>query len=584
MNLFGFNLKMFGRRQLATHPSLQDVPTDQMGGNDTQSSYAAFDWFQRQMEVEAERRRRYETYYRMDLTDIVTMVADQYADDCTATMPEIGHKVWFDTPSQPIMGALQGLHKSLSLDENAFSLVRQLALYGDDFERTVYARGQGIKAIQWADPRKIQRQEDKYRRIVGFKQEGMRFKQDKNQEISWPWDYVHFRMMGKDRSNCYGTSIFHGAIRGWKQLMMAEDELLFYRLNRRYDRDHHYVDTGTNDEVEGRRILERYMKRFRRQEFGDPNQKQYEFNFRPVSPSDDLFIPVHEGSNTRVERVAGNPMAGEIRDLIYYLDKYFGAVKTPKEMFGFLGDDAQMKVLDLKKKLTSQNIVYARSVQRVQHAFKAGIRELGEIHLDLLDNDPESTQYDYSRPENEFKVKMEPVSYLAEYERLDLLQLRTGVATALLQLPQVDPNINGYELTAYVLKNVLQFSDVEVQSMLQQAQAMPESKESKELGGNDSLQRIGDAVTASKTFAKLDSKHAAILEAALSNKAVLKSIAQTKLLFEHRNVEPGTDGSRRAAFKNKDTPAVLEDVAGPGDQDGWADLAEASRPPEGRPR
>lgn len=582
MNLFGFNLKMFGRRQLATHPSLQDIPADQMGGNDTQSSYAAFDWFQRQMEVESERRRRYETYYRMDLTDIVTMVADQYADDCTATMPEIGHKVWFDTQSQPIMGALQGLHRTLSLDENAFSLVRQLALYGDDFERTVYARGQGIKAIQWADPRKVTRQEDKYRRIVGFKQEGMRFKQDKNQDVSWPWDYVHFRMMGKDRSNCYGTSIFHGAIRGWKQLMMAEDELLFYRLNRRYDRDHHYVDTGTNDEVEGRRILERYMKRFRRQEFGDPNQKQYEFNFRPVSPSDDLFIPVHEGSNTRVERVAGNPMAGEIRDLIYYLDKYFGAVKTPKEMFGFLGDDAQMKVLDLKKKLTSQNIVYARAVQRVQHAFKCGIRELAEIHLDLLDNNPESVQYDYTRPENEFKVKMEPVSYLAEYERLDLLTLRTNVATAMLAMPQEAANINGYELTAYVLKNVLQFSDVEVQAMLQQAAALPTATgESKEHGGNDSLQRIGDAVTSPAVMAKV-SKHAAILEAALKSPAVLKSIAQTKLLFENRNVEPSNDGTRRKAFKDvKDL--VLEDVAGAGDQDGWSDLAAHSGTPKGRP-
>lgn len=584
MNLFGFNLKMFGRRQMATHPSLMDIP-DSMGGNDQQSAYAAWDWFYRQMEVEAERRRRYETYYRMDLTDLVVMVADQYADDCTSTMPEIGHKVWFDSQSPEVMNALTGLHKGLQLDENAFAMVRQLALYGDDFERMVYARGKGVMGLQWGDPRKITRQEDKYRRLVGFKQEGMRFKQDKNQEVSWPWDYVHFRIMGKDRSSCYGTSIFHGAIRPWKQVMMAEDELLFYRLNRRYDRDHHYVDTGTNDEVEQTRILQRYMKRFRRQEHMDPNTKQYEFNFRPVSPSDDLFIPMHDESKTRVERVSGNPMAGEIRDIIYYLDKYFGSVKTPKEMFGFLGEDASLKPVDLKKKLTSQNIVYARAVQRVQHAYKTGLREIAEIHLDLLDNDPQSATYDYTQEGRDFKIKMEPVSYLAEYERLDLLQLRTSVASTMLQMTGQPPSISSYEMTYYILKNVLQFSEPEIGSMLQQAAAVPQqeheeahAKGEEKIKGNSSLQRLGDAM--SPETEKKVGKYAHLLEAALSNPKLLRTMAQTELLFKNRPIEPTGDAHRRGALhENKEQ--ILEDVADGQVQDSWADISVR---PEGSTR
>ena len=88
---------------------------------------------------------------------------------------------------------------------------------GDEFRRLIYQHGKGVLGWKYAPAAQVHRMEDKYDRLIGFREDGKQFRK-KNHPVSWPWDYVHFRLLGPEDHTMYGTSMCAPLFRSWRQL------------------------------------------------------------------------------------------------------------------------------------------------------------------------------------------------------------------------------------------------------------------------------------------------------------------------------------------------------------------------------
>ena len=58
------------------------------------------------------------------------------------------------------------------------------------------------------------------------------------------WQIAHFRVLGQDKYNPYGTSVLEPARRIWRQLTLLEDAMMAYRIVRSPERRAFYIDVG----------------------------------------------------------------------------------------------------------------------------------------------------------------------------------------------------------------------------------------------------------------------------------------------------------------------------------------------------
>jgi len=552
MKLFGFNITLARKYDRDGHAAMGHDDDGHRGGK--RSDADEFHRLQEYLKKHLDRKKRLDLYEKMDDTEVVAIVADTYAEDATGPMAEIGKKVAFKCENDNIRKALMDMSKQTALDELAFPIVRHMCVYGDDFERLVYATGHGIRAMQYANVKEVQRHQDRYGRLEGFEQQGQKFKnpESKDGKISYPWDYLHFRLFGKHRASIYGTSIFHHTVRPWKQLMLAEDEQLFYRLNRRPDRDAWFIDVGTSDEVEAWKIVKRFERRYKRHTFADPEGGSYDHQFNPLTPNEDIFLPLREGSQTRYEKMSGNPDAGDVRDIQFFLDKFFSTTGLPKEMFGMFTDNSGIQQLNPRQGYTTQSIRYARAVQRVQEAFKFGIRDMAEIHLALLDPNPESSKYNWRLDGQDFQVVMEPVSYLVEFNMLDLMNLRMSVAQSMAALFPNPAVLNERAWVKYIMTDVLQMPEAKAEGFLKSASDIAKAQDQFQFAHD--IEAMGNAASLTEEHKDM------VLHALKTSPELREAVLQTKLLMDDSDIDNIRVSRQRVPLDTLKSQGRMEDA------------------------
>lgn len=173
------------------------------------------------MTVDMDRKRRLKTFEEMDKSDIGSAAVDMYAEDATPTDPESGKTVWIESDSAAVKEAAEEVLENLEIEDEILSLARNTALYGESFERLIYEPERGVRALFHVPAGDIKRHEDRFKTVLGFSQEGLKYNQGNihGKKLSDPWDFIHFRLW-RHRSNPYGISILQNAIRPWRQCVV----------------------------------------------------------------------------------------------------------------------------------------------------------------------------------------------------------------------------------------------------------------------------------------------------------------------------------------------------------------------------
>ena len=340
------------------------------------SQYNPFESIQSSMAANHNRGERYSEFDQMEYTPEIASALDIYADEMT-TSSTLEEMMVVECPNAEIKDILQNLYyKILNVEFNLFGWCRNMCKYGDFFLYLDIDEELGIKNVIGLPGHEVERLEGEDETNPNYIQyqwnsAGMTFEN---------WQMAHFRILGNDKYNPYGTSVLEPARRIWRQLTLLEDAMMAYRIVRSPERRVFYIDVGNIDPQDVEQYMQKVMTTMKRNQVVDPDTGRVDLRYNPLSIEEDYFLPVRGGtSQSKIDTLSGGTFTGDIDDVKYLRDKLFSALKIPQSYLS-RGDGAD----EDKTTLAQKDIRFARTIQRLQRAVLSELEKIGIIHLYTL--------------------------------------------------------------------------------------------------------------------------------------------------------------------------------------------------------
>ena len=322
-----------------------------------------------------QRGERYIDFDQMEYMPEIASSLDIYADEMT-TFSALRPMLNIKCSNEEIKAVLETLyHNVLNLEYNLFGWCRTLCKYGDfmlyldideklGIQSTIAIPLQEVERLEGLDatnPNYVQYQ---------WNSAGMTFEN---------WQVAHFRILGNDKYSPYGTSVLEPARRIWRQLTLAEDAMMAYRVVRSSERRVFKIDVGAIPPQDVEQYMQKIVTQLKRHSIVNKDTGRVDLRYNPLSIEEDYYIPVRQGSATDIVNLAGGSNTTEIDDIKYLRDKLFSALKIPQSYLS-MGEGAQ----EDKTTLAQKDIRFARTVQRLQRTVIHELEKVGIIHLYTL--------------------------------------------------------------------------------------------------------------------------------------------------------------------------------------------------------
>ena len=391
---------------------------------------------------------------QMDEYSETHVALDAYADEATQPDLRTEQSVWVTGSDSGQVRALRQLFSErLRIEEIIWSLARQTGKYGNQFERVIFEKGsgKGVLGIAPAPVTDIRPDLDQLGRLKGYKiTEGEGKATGRDQGMVAPWEYIHFKIMGQNRMERMGDSMLLGASSVWKRLKLVEEAIAIYRLSRAPDRLIYSIDVGPDvDPIRALEIAREYQRKIKKRVFVDPTDGTFKAGTSPASMETDIFWPVRQGSNTRVERLPGGADITSLADLEMLQNKLFRALRLPRD---YLGGEGLGSSLDLSRALARQDIRVARFVRRLRRALLVGFTDLAQVHLALsgISHDPKT-----------FQVNMSPILAEDEERQARIAQEKLRTADEFMRI-MGELGVKKEALVPFVLNRILDLEEKDI--------------------------------------------------------------------------------------------------------------------------
>jgi intein/homing endonuclease len=192
---------------------------------DFQSLKIAKDLYTRSMYYETDRIAAYQDFLAMDMSPEISAALDIISDEC-CTMGEDGAMLSIYSDNVRIKQILKDFFDNvLNINFNLKNWIRNMCKMGDEFLYLEMDRKVGIYGLRPMQPAEMHREESFDGKIGS-----VRFRSDILNEYFDDFQFAHFRILSDNRRLPYGRSILDPARKIWKQLQLAEDAMLVYRL------------------------------------------------------------------------------------------------------------------------------------------------------------------------------------------------------------------------------------------------------------------------------------------------------------------------------------------------------------------
>ena len=371
------------------------------------------------------------------------------------------------------------------IEQNISDIVRDMLKYGSDMPRLVYANGQGVRYVNKTDARKVKIAYDsEMQEIKGYVEQGRRYRahdtdaardaqgnKNPGSEISYPWDYVHFKSFGRSDTEPYGRSLLQSGVRYWMLGTAAEDAAIINRISRAPDRYKYLIDVGDVPDDDAHGILQSIQDSTKARKIFDSNGRRTMSEFRPPTPAEDIYLAVRPDSNTDVSMLYGSNSGGDdLNDIKEYSRMFLQSTDTPPSVFGYadLTDTQSGDTVKRSKSAAQQDFRYARRVMQHQRATLHALDRINAVHARLLTSDPRVPAYDSQA----VKIRLRPPSYLLETQRLENMELRGRIAIQLQAMTSAG-TVEPVAMTAYIFRDILRFTDEEVAFLVPGSEKVP---------------------------------------------------------------------------------------------------------------
>ena len=359
------------------------------------------------------RNDRYIDFDQMEYMPELNSALDIYADEMT-TSTDIRKMLTINCSNQEIKTALQILfYDVLNVDLNLYGWARTLCKYGDFFLYLDVDEKLGIQNVVAMPLSEIERLEGQDENNPNY----LQFQWNSGGLTFEDWQIAHFRILGNNKYNPYGTSVLEGSRRIWRQLTLVEDAMMSYRIVRAPERRVFYVDVGSVAPQDVSTYMQEVMTTLKRNQIIDADSGRADLRYNPMSVEEDYYIPVRGSQQgTKIETLAGGQFTSQIEDVKYLREKLFSAIKIP-QAYLVAGENAEDRT-----SLSQKDIRFARTIQRLQKALISELTKIGMVHLYTLG----FRKSDLTG----FNLKLNNPSRIAELQDLETMKTQFEVASS----------------------------------------------------------------------------------------------------------------------------------------------------------
>lgn len=369
--------------------------------------------FQKAMQYEAARLPAYLDYEGMEYYPIIASALDLFMEEST-TIGDNGKMLNIYSDKDRIKKHLEELfYDIINVNVNLPFWTRNLVKYGDNFVYILGEKKRGITHVKQMVNYEIERVEriNKGKATIKFKQ------RETGSEFNI-FEMAHFRLLGDDKYLPYGSSGLNKIRRVFRQLIMAEDAMLTYRIIRAGEKRIFKIDVGNLDEDDIEEYIQKVATRFKKQQQVNGSDGQIDYRFNILGNDEDFFIPVRNANvQTGIDTLQGAQNLDQIQDIEYLRDNLFTGLGVPKPFLGFqssAGDGKNMAQMDVR---------FAKKINRIQQAVIQELNKIAIIHLFLLGFDEEDL--------GNFSLSLTNPSTQQEMLQSELMQQKAGVYEAI---------------------------------------------------------------------------------------------------------------------------------------------------------
>ena len=330
--------------------------------------------FQKALQYEAARLPAYIDYEGMEYYPIISSALDLFMEEAT-TIGLNGKMLNIYSSKERIKTLLEDFfYDVVNVNVNLPFWVRNTVKYGDNFVLLYGERKKGVTHVKQLVNYEIER----FERIQNGKPL-VKFKERMTGDEFNSFEIAHFRLLGDDKYLPYGSSILNKIRRVFRQLVMAEDAMLTYRIIRAGEKKVFKIDVGNIDEDDIEEYIYKVATTFKKTAQVQPNDGQIDYRFNILGNDEDYFLPVRN-ANTQsgIETLPGASNLDQIHDIEYLRDNLFTGLGVPKPFLSF--QDAA----GAGKNMAQYDIRFAKKINRIQQAIIQELNKMAIIHLYLL--------------------------------------------------------------------------------------------------------------------------------------------------------------------------------------------------------
>ncbi len=410
---------------------------------DWQVNKIAHDLYTRTIYYDTDRVNSYQDFRAMDMSPEIAAALNIMRDECI-TRGEKGNILDIFSENARVKSLLEDLfYNTLDVDFALKLWIRDLLKYGDFFLHLHIDKDEGVYDVMALPADEIHREE-------GFdgRTDDVRFRWETTGDYFEDWQVAHFRLLEDTRKLPYGRSILDPARKLWKQLQLAEDSMLVYRITRAPERKVFYIDVGNLEHADVGQFIQQFQMQLKKQPIVDQKTGNINQKYNPMNVTEDYFIPMRADRSSRIETLPGASNLGDIQDIEYFQNKLFASLQVPKNYLNY-GES-----LPGGSTLSQQDLRFSRTINTIQQAILAELKRIANIHLyfngfkDDIDN---------------YTLTLTNPSTQQELLKLETMKARVEVFKEMFSAEATSP-----VSYVYAMENILGFSKDEIKLILKQ--------------------------------------------------------------------------------------------------------------------
>ena len=262
-----------------------------------------------------------------------------------------------------------------------------------------------------------------------------------------------------DTSKKRVLSYLQKAIKPVNQLRMMEDSLVIYRLARAPERRIFYIDVGNLPKGKAEQHIKDIMSRYRNKIVYDANSGEIKDDRKHMSMLEDFWLPRREGGRgTEISTLPGGENLGQIDDIVYFQKKLYRSLNVPLNR---LEQESQFS-LGRTTEIGRDEVKFQKFIDRLRKKFAhlfIGILKKQLILKGIC------TEQDWEGWKSQIQVDYTRDNHFAELKDSELLRERLAT------MDQVASYVGEYFSREWVMKNVMMFTDDDIEEMSKQVEA-----------------------------------------------------------------------------------------------------------------